>query len=262
MKRTAVGSAFAVVTIFFATGPLHAQQPSYASQVLPIDSQVTVGTLDNGLHYLIRVNRRPEARAELRLVVKAGSVLEDDDQLGLAHFVEHMAFNGTEHFAKQELLDYLESIGMQLGPHVNAYTSFDETVYMLTIPTDTAEVVAKAFQVLEDWAHLQSFDADEIEKERGVVVEEWRMGRGAGARMRDQQFPIIFRDSRYADRLPIGKKETLETFDHTALKRFYADWYRPDLMAVIAVGDFDSAEIEELIKQHFSRGREVRRARP
>ena len=253
MKRTAVGSAFAVITIFFATGPLHAQQPGYASQVLPIDSQVTVGTLDNGLRYLIRVNHRPEARAELRLVVKAGSVLEDDDQLGLAHFVEHMAFNGTEHFAKQELVDYMESIGMQFGSHVNAYTSFDETVYMLTIPTDTAEVLEKAFQILEDWAHLQSFDADEIEKERGVVVEEWRMGRGAGARMRDKQLPIIFKDSRYADRLPIGKKETLETFDHTVLKRFYADWYRPDLMAVIAVGDFDSAEIEELIKRHFSR---------
>ena len=141
---------------------------------------------------------------------------------------------------------------MRLGPHVNAYTSFDETVYMLTIPTDTTEVVEKAFQILEDWAHLQSFDPEEIEKERGVVVEEWRLGRGAGARMRDKQFPILFKDSRYADRLPIGKKETLETFDPAAVKRFYADWYRPELMTVIAVGDFDKETIEQLIRRHFS----------
>ncbi len=219
---------------------------------LPVDPLVTVGTLDNGLRYYIRANRRPENRAELRLVVNVGSVLEDEDQLGLAHFVEHMAFNGTERFPKQALVDYLEGIGMRFGPDLNAYTSFDETVYMLQVPTDSAEIVETAFQILEEWAHNQLFDPEQIDAERGVVIEEWRLGRGAEARMFDKQFPILFKDSRYADRLPIGTKDALETFDHEALRRFYRDWYRPDLMAVIAVGDFDKEAIERLIREHFS----------
>ena len=222
-----------------------------ANEPLPIDPLVTVGTLSNGIRYFIRVNERPENRAELRLVVNAGSVLEDEDQQGLAHFAEHMAFNGTRNFPKQELIDYLESIGMRFGPDVNAYTSFDETVYMLTVPTDSAEVLATAFRILEEWAHHVSFDPEEIEKERGVVLEEWRLGRGADARMRDEQFPILFQGSRYAERLPIGKRETLESFDHESLRRYYDDWYRPDLMAVIAVGDFDPDVIRSLIHERF-----------
>ncbi len=223
-----------------------------ADQVLPVDSLVTVGTLENGLRYYIRVNRRPKERAELRLVVNAGSVLEDADQLGLAHFVEHMAFNSTKNFPKHELVSYLEQIGMRFGPDVNAYTSFDETVYMLTVPTDSAEILAKAFQILEDWAHGQAFDPEEIDMERGVVVEEWRLRRGADARMLDKQYPILLRGSRYAERLPIGKKEILEGFEHETLERYYDEWYRPDLMAVIAVGDFDPQQIEQLIHTHFS----------
>ena len=219
--------------------------------VLPTDPNVTVATLENGLRYYIRVNGRPEKRAELRLVVNVGSVLEDDDQQGLAHFVEHMSFNGTKNFPKQDLIDYMERIGMRFGPDVNAFTSFDETVYMLTIPTDTSEIMEQAFQVLEDWAHQLLFDHEEVDKERGVVIEEWRLGQGAAARMRDKQFPILFKDSRYAERLPIGKKEILETFDYAALERFYRDWYRPGLMAVIAVGDFDRAVVEDLIHRHF-----------
>jgi zinc protease len=234
------------------------------SEDLPIDPAVTVGRLDNGLRYFIRTNGRPEQRAELRLVVNAGSVLEDGDQLGLAHFLEHMAFNGTRHFEKQELIDYLQFIGMRFGADVNAYTSFDETVYMLTIPTDSAEIVEKAFQILEDWAHGIAFDSVEVEKERGVVLEEWRLGQGAGSRVRDQQFPVLFQGSLYAERLPIGDPEVLKTFDHAALKRFYADWYRPDLMAVVAVGDFDPAWIQELIHEHFEglSGPEIERPRP
>ena len=220
---------------------------------LPVDPGVIVGELDNGMKYLIRQNRRPENRAELRLIVNAGSVLEDDSQLGLAHLVEHMAFNGTEHFEKQELIDYLELIGMEFGPSINAYTSFDETVYMLQVPMEDPEVVETAFQILEDWAHLVSFEPEEIDKERGVVIEEWRLGRGAGARMQDQQFPIMFTGSRYADRLPIGDVEVLQSFPHEELTRFYDKWYRADLMAVIAVGDFDPAEIEQLIQTHFNR---------
>ena len=221
------------------------------SQQLPIDPLITTGQLSNGLRYYIRANARPENRAELRLVVNAGSIVEDDDQQGLAHFVEHMAFNGTKNFPKQDVVAFMQSIGMRFGAHVNAYTSFDETVYMLQVPTDKPEVLAKAFQILEDWAHHVSFEPAEVDKERGVVVEEWRLGRGASTRMLDAQFPVLLQGSRYAQRLPIGKKEILEGFKHERLRQFYTDWYRPDLMAVIAVGQIDKPAVEELIKKHF-----------
>ena len=219
---------------------------------LPIDPAVRSGKLENGLRYVIRENKRPENRAELRLVVDAGSILEDDDQRGLAHFVEHMAFNGTANFPKQDIVNFLEGIGMRFGPDLNAYTSFDETVYMLQVPTDSAEVMEKAFRILGDWAHRVKFDPEEIEKERGVVIEEWRAGRGAGARMRDAQLPVLLKDSRYAERLPIGQKALLDTFAHESLTRYYRDWYRPDLMGVIAVGDFNADSIEALIEKTFA----------
>ncbi len=246
---------WALALLLAGFGSLAAQEPAFRSpdDPLPIDPAVVVGRLDNGLTYLVRANDRPENRAELRLVVNAGSILEEEDQQGLAHMVEHMAFNGTANFEKQELVNYLESIGMAFGPEINAYTSFDETVYMLQIPTDDPEIMATAFQILEDWAHQVSFEPDEIDKERGVVVEEWRLGRGAGARMQDKQFPVLFQGSRYAQRLPIGKVEVLESFPPEALTRFYEDWYRPDLMAVIAVGDFDVKAVETTIREHFSR---------
>ncbi|OGG57274.1 MAG: hypothetical protein A3F84_02120 [Candidatus Handelsmanbacteria bacterium RIFCSPLOWO2_12_FULL_64_10] len=245
---------FLAVSMALVAGPAAGQTPGAPDlgQALPLDPHLTVGTLPSGVRYYIRANAKPEKRAELRLVVNAGSVLEDEDQRGLAHFAEHMAFNGTKNFKKQELVDYIERIGMRFGPDLNAYTSFDETVYMLQVPTDSASVVAKAFQILEDWAHGVTFEPEEVEKERGVVIEEWRLGRGAGARMLDKQLPILFKDSRYAQRLPIGEKRVLETCDAATLRRFYADWYRPDLMAVIAVGDFKVDEVEGLIKQHFA----------
>jgi zinc protease len=221
--------------------------------IIPVDSAITKGKFDNGFTYYIRENKKPEKRAFLWLVVNAGAVLEDDDQRGLAHFIEHMAFNGTKNFAKLELVDYLESIGMQFGPEINAYTGFDETVYMLEVPTDSVEYIEKGFQILEDWSHQISFDPEEIEKERGVVIEEWRQGRGADMRMFDKQLPVIFKDSRYAERLPIGKKEIIENFDRPTLVRFYNDWYRPDLMAIIAVGDFDRDFINKLIENHFAK---------
>ncbi len=219
---------------------------------IPLDPLVRAGRLDNGLQYFVRANTKPEKRAQLMLVVNAGSVLEDDDQLGLAHVVEHMSFNGTAHFRKQELVNYLESIGMQFGADLNAYTGFDETVYVLTVPTDTGSALERGVQILEDWAHEVSFDSTEVEKERGVVVEEWRLGQGAGARLRDQVFPVLFGGSRYAVRLPIGTKESIETFKRPVLLRFYNDWYRPDLMAVVAVGDFDAARVESMIRQKFT----------
>ena len=188
---------------------------------LPVDPAVRIGQLENGLTFYDRENSRPASRAELRLVVDAGSILETPEQRGLAHLLEHMAFNGTANFEKQELVDYLESVGMAFGPSVNAYTSFDETVYMLQIPTDSAEIVATAFQILEDWAHQITLDPAEVDQERGVVIEEWRLGRGAAARMSDQQLPVMFEGSRYAERLPIGDPEVLESFPQEAICLLY-----------------------------------------
>lgn len=220
--------------------------------VMPTDPMITKGVLDNGLTYYIKYNGVPENRCELRLAVNAGSILENDNQQGLAHFVEHMAFNGTKNFKKHELIDYLESIGMRFGPEINAYTSFDETVYMLQLATDSLDVLKTGFQVLYDWAHLVSFEDDEIDKERGVVIEEWRLGQGADNRIRDKQFPVLFEGSRYASRIPIGQKAVLDTFKHETLRSFYKDWYRPDLMAVVAVGDFDVEQIKQIIVKKFS----------
>jgi zinc protease len=227
-----------------ATAPL--------TTTIPVDPQITVGKLPNGLTYYIRPNKKPEDRAELRLAVNAGSILEDEDQRGLAHLVEHMAFNGTAHFPKLDIVNFMQSIGMRFGAHVNAYTSFDETVYMLQVPTDKPEVLDKALLILEDWAHNVSFEPDEIQKERGVVMEEWRLGRGAGSRVQDKEFPVLLKDSRYAERLPIGKPEVIQNAKADRLTAFYHDWYRPDLMSVVAVGDFDKAAIETMIKAHFT----------
>jgi zinc protease len=249
--RRLLHTALAPFVVLGLASATQAQRPDPAAP-LPVDPQVREGRLANGLRYVVRANGRPEKRAELRLVVNAGSILEDPDQRGLAHFTEHMAFNGTANFAKQELVNYLESIGMRFGADLNAYTGFDETVYMLTLPTDSASPLQRGMQILEDWAHGVTFDSVEIDKERGVVIEEWRLGQGAASRMRDQIFPVLFRGSRYAERLPIGTKESLETFRRAQLTRFYNDWYRPDLMGVIAVGDFDPARVEALIVQHFS----------
>lgn len=222
------------------------------SDIVPVDPELTKGSFDNGLTYYIRHNETPENRLVLRLGVNAGSVLENENQRGLAHFVEHMAFNGTENFEKNEIIDYLEGIGIQFGPDINAYTSFDETVYKLTLPADDPEVVERGFQILSDWAFRISFDEEEIDKERGVVLEEWRLGRGAGARMREEYFPVLFAGSRYAHRLPIGKKEIIEGFEYGTLIKFYEDWYRPDLMSVVAVGDYPEDELLGLTRKYFA----------
>jgi len=219
---------------------------------IPVDSSVRIGKLKNGLTYYIKRNQKPENKVELRLAVNAGSVLENEDQLGLAHFLEHMAFNGTKHFKKNELVSYLQSVGVQFGNHLNAYTSFDETVYILPVPSDSAVILDKGLQIIEDWAHNISLEEEDIEKERGVVLEEWRVGRGPDQRMMEVYLPAIFKDSRYAERLPIGKKEAIENFDPETIRAFYKTWYRPDLMAIVAVGDIDPDEMEKKIKERFS----------
>ncbi|MFY9553396.1 MAG: insulinase family protein [Blastocatellia bacterium] len=245
-------TAFIIAAACLAGAQERATQSVPLSQPMPVDPQITMGKFSNGLRYYVRANKKPEKRAELRLVVKAGSILEDDDQQGMAHLVEHMAFNGTKNFPKQDLVQFIESLGMRFGAHLNAYTSFDETVYMLQVPTDKPEVMDRALLILEDWAHNLTFDQTEIDKERGVVMEEWRIRRGAGSRMQDKVWPIMLKGSRYADRIPIGKPEIIQGGKPERLKKFYADWYRPDLMAVVAVGDFDKTAIEKLITAHFA----------
>ena len=234
-----------------ASTPAAAVASAPLDSKIPTDPAIVIGQFPNGLKYYIRRNARPQNRAELRLVVNAGSVLEEDDQRGLAHFVEHMAFNGTKNFPKLEIVSFMESIGMRFGPSVNAFTSFDETVYMLQVPTDKREVLDRALLVLEDWAQNVTFDPAEIDKERGVIMEEWRLRRGAAARIQDRQLPVLLDGSRYATRLPIGLPEVLQNFRHERLVQYYRDWYRPDLMAVIAVGDFDPAAVEAMIRSHF-----------
>ena len=218
---------------------------------VPVGPQVQVGKLANGLTYYIQKNARPEKRLELRLVVKAGSVLEDEDQLGLAHFTEHMAFNGSTNFKKHELISYLQSIGLKFGADLNAYTSFNETVYILPLPTDKREAVEKGFLVLQDWAGGIAFNDADIDAERGIVLEELRLGRGYQDRLNRKLLPKMLSGTPYAKRLPIGTEESLKGFTYDAIKRFYKDWYRPDLMAVVVVGDIEPADAQALIKKHF-----------
>ena len=229
---------------------------------LPVDSAIRQGTLENGLRWMIRANARPAKRAELRLVVNAGSVLEDDDQRGLAHFLEHMAFNGTRRFAKNDIVKYLESIGVQFGADLNAYTGFDETVYILPVPTDSAALLERSFDILEDWASAVLIDSAEVVAERGVVLEEWRGSRGAQSRVLDTHLPVLFHGSRYAERLPIGDTAILRSALPAPIRRFYTDWYRPDNMAVIVVGDVDVERIERLIRDRFASLRNPATPRP
>ena len=233
-------------------GAWGAQAALNLSDPLPIGPQVLVGQLPNGLTYYIQNNKRPEKRLELRLVVKAGSILEDDDQLGLAHVVEHMAFNGSTNFKKHELVSYLQSIGLKFGADLNAYTSFNETVYMLPIPTENPDNVKKGFLVLQDWARGVSFNDADTDLERAIVLEELRLGKGVQDRMNKVLLPKIFSGSLYAKRLPIGTEDSIKGFSHDAIKRFYKDWYRPNLMAVVVVGDIEPAVAKSMVETYFS----------
>jgi zinc protease len=229
---------------------------------VPVGPQVVVGKLPNGLTYYIQKNSRPEKRLELRLVVKAGSALEDEDQRGLAHFAEHMAFNGSTHFQKSELISYLQSIGLKFGADLNAYTSFNETVYILPMPTDKKENIEKGFLVLEDWAQGIAFDKTDVDMERNIILEEARLRKGAQDRLIKALYPKLFADSRYANRLPIGDENLIKAFEVDTLKRFYKDWYRPDLMAVVVVGDIDPAQALALVESHFGKLKNPTKERP
>jgi len=224
---------------------------SNLNKELPKDPNVLYGKLKNGMTYYIRHNETPKNRAELTLAVRSGSIQEDDDQQGLAHLCEHMAFNGTKNFPKHQLVDFLEKTGMKFGAEVNAYTIFDETVYGITVPLDSTKFMDKGLLVLHDWANFVSYDNKEIDAERKVVHEEWRMHQGAQFRMQDELFHAIFKNSKYADRNTIGLMSIVDSCDYETLKRFYKDWYRPDREAIMIVGDFDAKEIEKKVKKLF-----------
>lgn len=242
-------SAFVMIGIIAQAS---AQQPDL-NQKMPVDPTVKIGKLSNGLTYYLKQNHKPEKRLLLQLAVNAGSVNENDSQQGLAHFMEHMCFNGTKTWKKNDLINMLESMGVRFGDGLNAFTSYDETIYMLEIPSDNPDNVEKGFQVMEEWAHLVSMEDSEIEKERGVILEERRLRLGAYERMRLQYEPVLLRGSRYAERFIIGKEEVLKTFPPDTLRSFYKSWYRPDNMALIAVGDIDLKEMERKMESHFSK---------
>ena len=248
MRNTALA-----LLIVAASALAAAQSPKFPlNATLPLAPDIKTGTLTNGLKFYIRKNARPEKRVSLRLAVKAGSLEEHDDQRGLAHLIEHMAFNGSEHFKPGEVVSYFERLGARLGPHVNASTSFDETIYMLDLPTDQGDVLAKGLTALADFAGGLTFDPTEVDKERGVVIEEWRGSLGAGSRIQDKELPIIFYKSRYADRVPIGKPDIIRNAPVARLRAFYDTWYRPERMAVVAVGDIDPAAMQTAITSTFS----------
>lgn len=222
------------------------------AQVIPLDPAVRSGKLPNGFTYYIRKNDEPKKRVQLYLVNNIGSILEDDDQQGLAHFMEHMNFNGTKNFPKNELVDYLQKAGVRFGADLNAHTGTDETVYQLPIPTDDPTLLGNGLKIMRDWAQEALLDPKEIESERGVILEEERLGKGAKDRMARQYYPMMLNHSRYASRLPIGIDSILINFKPATIRRFYHDWYRPDLQALIVVGDVDVNAVEKLIKAHFS----------
>lgn len=256
LKRNTFFAILAFMLPVIGTAQLNDNSP------LPVDTAVTIGKLSNGLTYYIRSNKKPENKVELRLVLNAGSINEDEDQLGLAHMAEHMAFNGTKNFKKNEIVSFLQSIGVGFGSDLNASTSFDETIYILPIPTDKPGNLEKGFQILEDWAHNVTYLDEDIEDERAIILEESRLGKGAGERMFKKILPRLLKGSLYAERLPIGKDSLIRSFKPDVIRRFYKDWYRPDLMAVIVVGDISKSSAEALIKKHFEGLQNPANARP
>ncbi|SHM45039.1 zinc protease [Chitinophaga jiangningensis] len=251
-------AAAALMLLSASINTTNAQQ----NQVIPLDTAVRTGKLPNGFTYYIRRNTEPQQRALFYLVNKVGSILEDDDQQGLAHFMEHMNFNGTTHFPKNELVDYLQKVGVRFGADLNAYTSYDETVYQLPIPTNNPSLVTKGIEIMRDWAQGALLETDDINKERGVILEEKRLREGVAARLQEKTMPVILNNSRYTFRNPIGTDTILKTFPVAAIRRFYHDWYRPDLQALIIVGDINPVLVEQQVKQQFASLKNPDHARP
>lgn len=233
-------------------GAALARTPDPSAVALPLDPRITTGSLNNGLTYYLEQNRPKDKRAQLVLVVKAGSVYEEDDQRGLAHFIEHMAFNGTKRFKQQTLVDFFEKSGMKFGSHANARTSYDRTQFQLNVPTDDPQLLATVLDVLEDWASALSFAPEELQKERAVLLSEWTSSKGAEQRLGEQQRRLLLAGSKFAEREVMGEKAVLEGAPRERLLDFYRRWYRPERMAVIVVGDIDPSALEPVIAEHFA----------
>ena len=245
MKKLFCGLVMAIASITTTTAQ---QMP-----LIPVDPDVRIGKLDNGLTYYIRHNEWPEKRAEFYIAQKVGSLQEDDTQRGLAHFLEHMAFNGSKHFAGNELLRWCESIGVKFGTDLNAYTSIDETVYNISnVPTTRESIIDSCLMILWDWADGLLLEQEEIEKERGVIHEEWRLRTSAQMRMLERDLPKLYPGSKYGLRMPIGLMEIIDNFERPFLQQYYEKWYRPDNQGIIVVGDVDVDQVEQKIKTMFS----------
>lgn len=241
--------------VIFATSTIMLQAQQMPS--IPIDSKVKIGKLENGLTYYIRENKLPENRANFYIVQKVGSILEEDNQRGLAHFLEHMAFNGSENFPAGEsgksIISYLETIGVKFGANLNAMTGMDETIYNINdVPVTTPGAIENCLLILHDWSNALLLREKEIDKERKVIHEEWRTGQDAQMRVIEKIAPSIFKGSKYAHRLPIGTMEVVDNFEPQVLRNYYHKWYRPDLQGIIVVGDINADEIEQQIKAVFS----------
>ena len=244
MKKTLL-----LAILFISLNTIAQQNPPQ-----PIDPNMRYGKLENGLTYFIRQNKLPENRADFYIAQKVGSMLEEDAQAGLAHFLEHMAFNGTTNFPNKEMLNYLEENGVKFGENVNAYTSFDETVYYLSnVPITREGVLDSALLILHDWSGEIALEGDEIESERGVIREEWRTRGGAQSRLWEKMLPVMYKNSKYANRLPIGSIDVINNFEHQEIRDYYEKWYRPDLQGIIIVGDIDPDKVEEKVKALFSK---------
>lgn len=222
------------------------------AQYLKNDSSVVKKTLDNGFTYYLKKNTYPKNRIELKLAVKTGSVNERSSEQGIAHFLEHMAFNGSENFPKNEIINYIESCGMGFGSDLNAYTSFTETVYRFTLPSDSLEYLSTGLNIIRDWTNRLDLEASEIDREKGVIKEEWRLGKGLGDRLMKKIIPVLLSGSNYAKRLPIGKLKVIEKANSKQLRAFYEKWYRPENMSLIVVGDIDVESLEKEIISKFS----------
>ncbi|MDE6403701.1 MAG: insulinase family protein, partial [Muribaculaceae bacterium] len=248
MKKMFVKAIMAVAAVMMLGTTAVAQQ-----MPLPVDKDVRIGKLPNGLTYYIRHNETPKGQADFYIAQKVGSALEEDNQRGLAHFLEHMCFNGTENFPGNSLIDWLETIGVKFGYNLNAYTSIDETVYNISnVPTARESVQDSCLLILHDWADALLLDTDEINKERGVIHQEWRRTNVGQQRILENLLPKMYPGSKYGYRLPIGTMEVVDNFDPQVLRDYYEAWYRPDQQGIIVVGDIDVDRIENKIKEMFS----------
>lgn len=239
--------------LLFLPAMMFAQQAEFLQQPVPMDSTVKFGKLENGMTYYIKHNEEPKERASFYIIQNVGAILEEDNQNGLAHFLEHMAFNGTKHFEGKGIINYLEKYGVAFGRNINAYTSLDETVYNLSnVPSTNQGLLDSCLLILHDWSNFLLLTDEEIDAERGVIKEEWRTRRNADFRMRNKLSPFLYKGSKYAKRDVIGDLDVIENFDYEVIRKYYHDWYRTDLQAIAIVGDFDVEAMEAKVKEVFS----------